>query len=148
MVPAYIRIIPAYAGKSLPGYRRFNWSRDHPRLRGEKLHRGKKLFNSAGSSPLTRGKATAAAKKRYGCRIIPAYAGKSYKGAEAQVDPEDHPRLRGEKKHKGAGRNGRQGSSPLTRGKDRDFNYRVKVDGIIPAYAGKSRTSTRACVDV
>ena len=91
-----------------------------------------------GSSPLTRGKGNRT-KHRVGAkRIIPAYAGKSYKGAEAQVDPEDHPRLRGEKKHKGAGRNGRQGSSPLTRGKDRDFNYRVKVDGIIPAYAGKS----------
>ena len=72
-----IRITPAYAGKRIKGGKMQRKTRDHPRLRGEKLsayaaHREKK-----GSPPLTRGKAETAINSKPCIGITPAYAGKS-----------------------------------------------------------------------
>ena len=69
------RIIPAYAGstrrRTAPGWKR----RDHPRIRGEHVHRGLLLRHGAGSSPHTRGAQGDGRRPRRGVGIIPAYAG-------------------------------------------------------------------------
>ena len=72
------RIIPAYAGKSMPILSGLSRLQDHPRLRGEK--RGSNCFDlyRAGSSPLTRGKELARLKQPRRLGIIPAYAGKRH----------------------------------------------------------------------
>ena len=52
----FIRIIPAYAGKSHCIMFGLPLSEDHPRLRGEKILKILRRSKSIGSSPLTRGK--------------------------------------------------------------------------------------------
>ena len=53
----YLRITPAYAGKSTPVQDRSCKHEDHPRLCGEKLNSQNWLFMSQGSPPPMRGKA-------------------------------------------------------------------------------------------
>ena len=49
-----------------------------------------------------------------------------------------HPRSRGENLNAVAGGNKETGSSPLTRGKRRPECLRARLDGLIPAHAGKT----------
>ena len=92
-----IRITPAYAGKRPELFLLLLMSKDHPRLRGEKITRiesaaknkdhprlrGEKLLlyrslgTPTGSPPLTRGKGFQQLLEEGGNRITPAYAGKS-----------------------------------------------------------------------
>ena len=72
------RITPAYAGKRRSAFSRSAFSRDHPRLCGEKLNFPSTRSITSGSPPPMRGKVSG--KLSYsGCsRITPAYAGKSH----------------------------------------------------------------------
>ena len=74
---AYIRITPAYAGKSLRFLTRNQHFQDHPRLCGEKGKQGKSKQNQLGSPPPMRGKGRRVVRRHTGQRITPAYAGKS-----------------------------------------------------------------------
>ena len=78
LIPStYVRITPAYAGKSIFPHYHLTDSQDHPRLCGEKdLDRWE--------DKLDRG-------------ITPAYAGKRPAGRSSTSGPKDHPRLCGEK---------------------------------------------------
>ena len=91
------RITPAYAGKSFRDLGLYDFSEDHPRLRGEKscflIVRNIVL----GSPPLTRGKALTLRLNLYIVGITPAYAGKRRPRLPNRFDERDHPRLRGEK---------------------------------------------------
>ena len=73
----YIRITPAYAGKSFASLFSALIARDHPRLRGEKSAMRGSPARRTGSPPLTRGKVAGS----------PGWA----------APARDHPRLRGEK---------------------------------------------------
>ena len=132
-----LRIIPAYAGKRTNVDRVLQVTRDHPRLRGEKLKSQPPLMVGAGSSPLTRGKGISKIFVPEPLRIIPAYAGKSQKYLYHQTNQGDHPRLRGEKTGFPVTNSRREGSSPLTRGKDKELHDKSLKIRIIPAYAGK-----------
>ena len=55
-LPSYLRITPAYAGKSAVCKTLILRIRDHPRLRGEKRAPLQAQHITAGSPPLTRGK--------------------------------------------------------------------------------------------
>ena len=72
-----LRITPAYAGKSSTFEKSAFFTRDHPRLCGEKFL----LFSfeqfRIGSPPPMRGKASKQLKPFLKDRITPAYAGKS-----------------------------------------------------------------------
>ena len=97
-----------------------------------------------------RGKGFAAGVLMPACGITPAYAGKS-----VPVDPRrplsgDHPRLCGEKYSFSKSWNATIGSPPPMRGKDHGKGLYLHVDGITPAYAGKSveiRSSSPALRD-
>ena len=117
--PAQARsgITPAYAGKrEILGLRTVDFE-DHPRLRGEKLHRVQAASEPGGSPPLTRGKGVGDGNGGVHARITPAYAGKSWGSTVRSATAPDHPRLRGEKKDGWHEREGFLGSPPLTRGK-------------------------------
>ena len=73
-------ITPAYAGKRLEEAGANRWTKDHPRLCGEKFTTLLTLFIVF--------------------RITPAYAGKSVGDATFSVSSKDHPRLCGEKTKK------------------------------------------------
>ena len=70
-------------------------------------------------------------------RITPAYAGKSAKRIRLPSLLRDHPRLRGEKVVLENPVTYRQGSPPLTRGKDKNATRAIFGGRITPAYAGK-----------
>ena len=109
-------IIPAYAGSTSRVLRlRRRW-RDHPRIRGEHRRVTQKQLAEVGSSPHTRGARQRILDELGAKRIIPAYAGSTFDRGLRPLEPQDHPRIRGE--HPLTRRSGRglPGSSPHTRG--------------------------------
>ena len=92
----------------------------------------------SGSSPLTRGKHA-----HLGCssdqkRLIPAHAGKTSKTQPTSSPPQAHPHSRGENVLEPIRKTIQQGSSPLTRGKQRGSVYDRVQHGLIPTHAGKT----------
>ena len=71
-------------------------------------------------------------------RITPAYAGKSDGLFQNDLEQQDHPRLCGEKLTHTALPLDRLGSPPPMRGKVEWTGETATVNGITPAYAGKS----------
>ena len=138
-----IGIIPAYAGSTRLPISTRTPARDHPRIRGEHGSRRHFYVLLVGSSPHTRG-----ARTIYMCRetpagIIPAYAGSTTRSSAEKQEGEDHPRIRGE--HICDIRNAicMAGSSPHTRGAPNVKGIGTELEGIIPAYAGSTRTASR-----
>ena len=125
------------------------WS-DHPRIRGEHIHRRLLLGHGAGSSPHTRGAHLHARSRISGDRIIPAYAGSTRLIRSSGSKSPDHPRIRGEHVFLSSGSKRPKGSSPHTRGALPVPQGVASLDGIIPAYAGSTLTSSsrrRSCRD-
>ena len=114
----FVRITPAYAGKSL--FCQLNRARlwDHPRVCGEKLHAVEALKHPGG--------------------ITPAYAGKRRTPAGYRSAAQDHPRICGEKLPIVVMENAAVGSPPHMRGKAGFSRIHSRAAGITPAYAGKS----------
>ena len=94
---AYSRITPAYAGKSNIMVSNSSFSKDHPRLCGEKSDMLEKITWNLGSPPPMRGKEDTRKNQRFIKRITPAYAGKSLAEFNSISFNRDHPRLCGEK---------------------------------------------------
>ena len=70
-------ITPAYAGKSLTTSTGARWTRDHPRVCGEKSEQIPRLLHQQGSPPRMRGKVPEYLGGGRYQGITPAYAGKS-----------------------------------------------------------------------
>ena len=90
-------ITPAYAGKRTTYVKHLQFSRNHPRVCGEKDRTIAVQNQPQGSPPRGRGKVTrlyALADKE---GITPAYAGKSLRGMIRFHHEWDHPRVYGEK---------------------------------------------------
>ena len=109
-------IIPAYAGSTSPTTDVTIMNRDHPRIRGEHLRRKARTRRQEGSSPHTRGAPVHAGERLGERRIIPAYAGSTDQMVVAELEPLDHPRIRGEHRLASEMQVTRPGSSPHTRG--------------------------------
>ena len=71
-----VRITPAYAGKSIYQRRNEEFTRDHPRVCGEKQTILTTFDAGKGSPPRMRGKENKEQIWKQGYRITPAYAGK------------------------------------------------------------------------
>ena len=117
------RITPAYAGKRPSANIRECVTRDHPRIRGEKILHRFLCQLRLGSPPHTRGKESISSVLKSLSGITPAYAGKRVVSREAARLAGDHPRIRGEK----------------------SFDLIISADTlwITPAYAGKRHYSTK-----
>ncbi|KAB8287921.1 hypothetical protein DSM100685_1830 [Bifidobacterium avesanii] len=131
-------IIPAYAGNTPRRSSRSPWKRDHPRLRGEHWRVSGRQGPRRGSSPPTRGTPSGRSDCPLNPGIIPAYAGNTRHGAHRGNHPRDHPRLRGEHPEAVGWPTDAQGSSPPTRGTQRQGRLQRLAHGIIPAYAGNT----------
>ena len=70
---------------------------DHPRVCGEKLRHTSFSVMQAGSPPRVRGKGLFSSKTGTVTGITPACAGKSGFGYQSRPEPQDHPRVCGEK---------------------------------------------------
>ena len=138
-------IIPAYAGSTSPRRRSPSARRDHPRIRGE--HRSSTVSGSPshGSSPHTRGAPQRRKIAHHQQRIIPAYAGSTFRGVLGRAQVEDHPRIRGEHTPTRSPPVIAAGSSPHTRGAPSRNRKTVWRTGIIPAYAGSTFDSEFLC---
>ena len=133
-------IIPAYAGSTRHSFCHRCPIWDHPRIRGEHGIGSPHPAHLQGSSPHTRGARWLGDWLADAGRIIPAYAGSTaWTWPSTRASP-DHPRIRGEHERRNQGRGDENGSSPHTRGALGVFHYRVLSVGIIPAYAGSTRT--------
>ena len=134
-----VRITPAYAGKSSNKLESSAFTRDHPRLRREKLLERGIRWVLLGSPPPTRGKVWKDGHMIGDYGITPAYAGKSGLRTGGKRTMTDHPRLRGEKKIPSWNVLPPPGSPPPTRGKGKGKVVYSTVYRITPAYAGKSQ---------
>ena len=135
------RLIPAHAGKTGPltGCRCKRTA--HPRSRGENMADKAAHPRCQGSSPLTRGKLLGAGQYIVRDRLIPAHAGKTDKCLTGIQSGSAHPRSRGENEWVQNSHRPFTGSSPLTRGKPKFGMTYNPLFGLIPAHAGKTRTS-------
>ena len=136
-LPAWLGIIPAYAGQIAISWNNCvrNW--DHPRIRGTNSLQDIYTRISKGSSPHTRDKYQLVETINWQHGIIPAYAGQILFHKENAGINKDHPRIRGTNRIRSRRTGWRKGSSPHTRDK---FYFRIKIlypSGIIPAYAGQ-----------
>ena len=132
------RLIPAHAGKTSGCKTVIARSPAHPRSRGENGWSARRALPSRGSSPLTRGKPIRVAKMRARHRLIPAHAGKTHFRRRNERGHWAHPRSRGENDtHRIVG-DLQEGSSPLTRGKQRRRHGDRHPPRLIPAHAGKT----------
>ena len=113
--------IPAHAGKTYAGPNPAAAGEEHPRARGEN------------SKPFTR-----QCEKAWN---IPAHAGKTRKELSCYHVKEEHPRARGENLNPSQILGEDSGTSPRTRGKRVDSLEPGKIDGNIPAHAGKTRVA-------
>ena len=130
-------ITPACAGKSEPSCPRKRRAEDHPRVRGEKLHRLVDAQRKQGSPPRAPGKAQVRLYGLHAVRITPACAGKRRRWPAAGCSCWDHPRVRGEKVSVLPMMAHWPGSPPRARGKDFQRVFGVLPEGITPACAGK-----------
>ena len=135
------RIIPAYAGSTPASPTGSSPGRDHPRIRGEHYGHLSVLRDNVGSSPHTRGAHVGGGRSRLVERIIPAYAGSTMLLPIVTKVTGDHPRIRGEHSLVHTDNILKPGSSPHTRGAPiLSYNAPWTI-GIIPAYAGSTRSS-------
>ena len=93
----YLRITPAYAGKSAPSPQVQLLPWDHPRVCGEKLHQRFVVRIRVGSPPRMRGKVERLCQSDCRIGITPAYAGKRNAQRLGASGSRDHPRICGEK---------------------------------------------------
>ena len=94
-----------------------------------------------GSSPLTRGKQIGEVGGGFDGGLIPAHAGKTPRRAGQAWRAGAHPRSRGENNRGPTGDLSPLGSSPLTRGKQGEDLDHAASSGLIPAHAGKTRST-------
>ena len=91
-----LRLIPAWAGKTVLLHMSSDSGGAHPRVGGENAGGASETVGSDGSSPRGRGKRShwAAQTKRLG--LIPAWAGKTVGVGVDDVGVQAHPRVGGE----------------------------------------------------
>ena len=116
----------------------------HPRSRGENYMDDTLFASDSGSSPLTRGKPQTAPTVGPRGRLIPAHAGKTSYPTKPRPHLPAHPRSRGENDRCDCRVDLVKGSSPLTRGKLLLECCGRSRTRLIPAHAGKTRSS--ACL--
>ena len=111
-------ITPAWAGKRSSMLSSSAFSRDHPRVGGEKKMPKRPLNESGGSPPRGRGKVMFVLLWFLFYRITPAWAGKRRSAPPLPPLDQDHPRVGGEKADKSMLISCTRGSPPRGRGKD------------------------------
>ena len=131
-------LIPAHAGKTPRRGARRRYRGAHPRSRGKNYERRRSVRGRSGSSPLTREKLDPQSDQRDAHGLIPAHAGKTSSQSVGVLASPDHPRSRGENTSRMTPVRAFAGSSPLTRGKHVDCEQIPRLQGLIPAHAGKT----------
>ena len=90
------RLIPAWAGKTQACFVLGVGGGAHPRVGGENLNGDLEKLGGSGSSPRGRGKRASLKDYRALTRLIPAWAGKTWKPRTGVASETAHPRVGGE----------------------------------------------------
>ena len=93
--PLYVRITPAYAGKTFSRHFKEGYYQDHPRVCGKDPATAAEIINQVGSPPRMRERLYFLGIALPMVRITPAYAGKTQFRLSAPVCDGDHPRVCG-----------------------------------------------------
>ena len=133
-------IIPAYAGNTKDLRPSCCGCRDHPRVCGEHCEARALRLYKMGSSPRMRGTLVHYLPHFFGFGIIPAYAGNTCSVLTAMRRARDHPRVCGEHTGRTPPTRATWGSSPRMRGTHVKEFLAQTDDGIIPAYAGNTKS--------
>ena len=143
----YLRLIPAYAGKTdcAVGVRPGNGA--HPRVCGENTGIIGVAQVVPGSSPRMRGKQSSHDRNHRVVGLIPAYAGKTIHVHWPRARTPAHPRVCGENLVIPTHRKAHAGSSPRMRGKPDWRGETAAPVGLIPAYAGKTSETDESGVE-
>ena len=136
------RNIPAYAGKTELLFTLFRAKKEHPRVCGENRYRRIHRDGETGTSPRMRGKLALPLGREHAARNIPAYAGKTNCLLGLGAPAAEHPRVCGENPTLGPGARGVGGTSPRMRGKHFYSKDATGTAGNIPAYAGKTPSTS------
>ena len=134
------RITPACAGKTPADSQSASASADHPRMRGEDPTGCPSTMWFPGSPPHARGRRPSSASLPLAARITPACAGKTGPPAVGPRANVDHPRMRGEDGMVELVDPRTSGSPPHARGRRERRRGRLRLRGITPACAGKTRS--------
>ena len=135
------RLIPARAGKTSHGPDHRLASTAHPRAGGENDHENILTIPQKGSSPRGRGKRRMVLTTGWPVRLIPARAGKTITRTSSRSRRRAHPRAGGENGTLAVQDLSATGSSPRGRGK-RGGKVGLPIGArLIPARAGKTRSS-------
>ena len=138
------RNIPAYAGKTYARVPEPHACAEHPRVCGENFGGVLETLGEKGTSSRMRGKPSSDSPAWSAIRNIPAYAGKTVYIGMVYDSTSEHPRVCGENlpAYPLAYRN--RGTSPRMRGKHQLGCLMAADLRNIPAYAGKTKSSTIA----
>ena len=139
-------IIPAHAGLTAYSISFAHCARDHSRVCGAHSASMAQRTTRSGSSPRMRGSLHEARRNRLTSGIIPAYAGLTRPLVGAPNGRRDHPRACGAHQAAGGGTERQTGSSPRMRGSLLTFQTLKKMQGIIPAHAGLTNSSSRTAM--
>ena len=131
-------LIPAWAGKTTRSMSAWIIEAAHPRMGGENFREALVCAVEFGSSPHGRGKPIAASEFEIMRRLIPAWAGKTYRGRTGVRPFTAHPRMGGENLCSSVAVVGVEGSSPHGRGKHLGVIPGQAGHRLIPAWAGKT----------
>ena len=98
----------------------------------------RRVWQSSGSSPLTRGKLDRSLNGGAPSGLIPTHAGKTVRVMDDAAGAEAHPHSRGENRASWRVLRWAVGSSPLTRGKPPQPVHVEVMGRLIPTHAGKT----------
>ncbi len=140
-----LRIIPAWAGNTLKTANSTPRNPDHPRVGGEHMTSKMRFSFCSGSSPRGRGTQIRAENCVKKLRIIPAWAGNTWRHSQKCNATPDHPRVGGEHRSHPATQDNGFGSSPRGRGTLAHTHPRHPQPRIIPAWAGNTIFSPATC---
>ena len=135
------RLIPARAGKTVTGRASSARHGAHPRAGGENRYVRVAAIACMGSSPRGRGKQRRLFRAPLPRRLIPARAGKTDAANDEGVCWPAHPRAGGENVKVRVLTPYEGGSSPRGRGKQKADAEALKQFRLIPARAGKTRST-------
>ncbi|SES04329.1 hypothetical protein SAMN05443377_1391 [Propionibacterium cyclohexanicum] len=136
-------LTPAFAGKTGAPSSSRRCRRAHPRIRGEDAGPQTPPRFHRGSPPHSRGRLPNPADQHASSGLTPAFAGKTGGPRRCIAATPAHPRIRGEDAGAGAGLSRVMGSPPHSRGRPYAGVVEAGVEGLTPAFAGKTRSPQR-----
>ncbi len=134
---------PACAGSRTTKTARSPWTREQPRVRGERWRTRSVISMAWGTAPRARGAASAHAPSNCSAGNSPACAGSSTRTPSGGSSPGEQPHVRGEQRRAAPGTGGAPGTAPRARGAGRVGRVVVGRHGNSPTCAGSRMSYMR-----